>query len=98
MLAYCELAPELELTLDYTHYVCRGFSEAEIDPLVPHARHMHTRGGAEGRLQASMATNSIDHERLVDVLLAAGYTGYLTVEYVSVDWENLNDVESSRRP
>jgi len=89
----CELAPGLELTLDYTHYVSRGFSEVEIDPLLPLARHLHARGGADERLQAPMAANTIDYERLIDELDRAGYDGYLTVEYVWVEWENLNDVD-----
>ena len=89
----CELAPGLELTLDYTHYVCRGFSETEIDPLVRRARHVHVRGGADKRLQAPMAANTIDYERVVDMLSDAGYTGRLAIEYVWVEWESLNEVD-----
>ena len=46
-----ELAPGLELTLDYTHYVSQGFSEDKLEPLIRHARHFHARGGAPGRVQ-----------------------------------------------
>jgi sugar phosphate isomerase/epimerase len=41
----CELAPGLELTLDYTHFVAQGFSAADIEPLLKVTRHLHARGG-----------------------------------------------------
>ena len=65
-----ELAPELELTLDYTHYVSQGFAEAELEPLLPHARHFHARGGAAGRVQCALKDSTIDYGRAVEALLA----------------------------
>ena len=53
VLRLCELAPELELTLDYSHYVSLGFSEDEIKPLLAYTRHIHVRGATKGRLETS---------------------------------------------
>jgi sugar phosphate isomerase/epimerase len=89
-----ELAPGLELTLDYTHYVSQGFSEAEIEPLVAHARHFHARGGAQGRVQCALKDSTIDYGRAVDALRESGYDGMLSVEYVWIDWERCNECDN----
>jgi sugar phosphate isomerase/epimerase len=80
----CENVPGLALTLDYTHYVMDGFSEASIEPLLPLTRHLHARGGASGRLQTSLADSTIDYERIVRLLAEQGYGGYIAVEYLSL--------------
>ena len=92
-LALCELAPGLTLTVDYTHFVAEGVAEGDVDPLAALARHVQTRAVAPGRLQAPMAGNTLDFERMVDVLAAAGYDGFVNVEYVWVDWMRLNEVD-----
>ena len=89
-----ELAPGLELTLDYTHYVSQGFSDAEIEPLVPHARHFHARGGARGRVQCALKDSTIDYGRAVEALRASGYAGMLAPEYVWIDWERCNECDN----
>jgi sugar phosphate isomerase/epimerase len=89
-----EGAPGLELTVDYGHFVYQGFTEADIEPLLPHARHLHVRGAAPGRLQASMKDNTVDFERVVDSLRELGYDGYLGLEYVWIDWERCNECDN----
>ena len=89
-----ELAPALELTLDYTHYVSQGFSDAEIEPLVAHARHFHARGGAPGRVQCALKDSTIDYGRAVEALRASGYAGMLAPEYVWIDWERCNECDN----
>ena len=89
-----ELAPGRELTLDYTHYVSQGFSDADVEPLVAHARHFHARGGAEGRVQCALKDSTIDYGRAVDALREAGYDGALAVEYVWIDWERCNECDN----
>jgi sugar phosphate isomerase/epimerase len=84
------LAPDLGLTLDYTHFVGAGYSAASVHPLVHRATHMHFRGGRLGQIQCPMSENVIDYEEVMDVLIASGYEGYLCVEYVWVNWEGLN--------
>lgn len=78
----CELTPGLELTLDYTHFVFQGMPEGDVDVLVPHARHLHARAARDGRLQTTLRDNTIDYERIIDVLLDDGYDGYFAIEYV----------------
>jgi sugar phosphate isomerase/epimerase len=89
-----ELAPGLELTLDYTHYVSQGFADADVEPLVAHARHFHARGGAPGRVQCALKDSTIDYGRAVDALREAGYEGALAVEYVWIDWERCNECDN----
>jgi sugar phosphate isomerase/epimerase len=93
VLSLCALAPSLRLTLDYTHFVSQGVAENDIEPLAPLARHVQTRGVAKGRLQAPLKESTLDMERMVDVLVAAGYDGFIDVEYIWVDWKRLNEVD-----
>jgi sugar phosphate isomerase/epimerase len=93
VLQLCELAPTLRLTVDYTHFVSQGIAEAEIEPLAQFARHVQTRGVAFDRLQAPLKDSSLDFERMVDVLQAAGYNEFINVEYIWVDWKRLNEVD-----
>ena len=78
----CEMTPGLELTLDYTHFVFQGMSQLDVDPLVQHSRHFHARAANEERLQSTLRENTVDYERIVDVMRDTGYDGYLAVEYV----------------
>lgn len=89
----CELVPGLELTLDYSHYVAQGFSQAEAEPLIASTRHFHARGAADGHMQTSMANNTIDYERAVDALREGGFEGYISIEYVWDDGGDLDGVD-----
>jgi sugar phosphate isomerase/epimerase len=89
-----ERVPGLRLTLDYGHFTVAGSSDEEIEPLVPHARHVQCRGAAPGVLQASMRANTIDFARQVAALRAAGYSGYLACEYVWAEWMECNRVDN----
>ncbi len=81
-----ELTPGLQLTLDYTHFIYAGFTDADVEPLLEHARHVHCRGGAPGRLQTSFAENVIDYSRILQRLRERAYPGYVGLEYVWSDW------------
>jgi sugar phosphate isomerase/epimerase len=89
----CELAPDLELALNYTHYTVQGFSDAEIEPLLARARHYKARGSRKGRMQAPLKENSIDFERVIDAMNESDYDGYITLDYVWVDSDGLNDID-----
>ena len=89
-----EAVPGLTLTLDYTHFTRRGIPDSAIEPLVRHASHFHVRGARKGRLQASFKENAIDYARVVEVMRASGYGGYLGIEYVWIDWEHCNEVDN----
>jgi sugar phosphate isomerase/epimerase len=84
----------LTLTLDYTHFTRIGLPDADVEPLLPHASHFHVRGARAGALQASFKDNTIDYGRVVKLLDAAGYKGYLGIEYVWIDWERCNECDN----
>lgn len=89
-----DLAPALSLTLDYTHFVAQGHAQADVDALVPRARHLQVRGGRPGRGQCGMRDNTIDYEAVVDRLADVGYAGFLSVEYVWIEWERMNECDN----
>ncbi len=86
--------PGLTLTLDYTHFTRSGIPDAEVEPLIAHASHFHARGARRDRLQASFRENVIDYARALDAMDRAGYSGYVGVEYVWIDWEHCNEVDN----
>lgn len=87
VLRLCEMAPGLELTLDYGHYTAAGIADEQLEPLLPHTRHFHTRPAAPGRLQTPLKENTIDFERAIDLLAKYGYDGFILVEYL---WAELD--------
>lgn len=80
--------PGLRLTLDYAHFVCMGFRQAEIDVLAPHAGHVHLRQARPGALQAKWGEGVLDFTGMVGILRDAGYQGWLSVEYVHQAYMN----------
>jgi sugar phosphate isomerase/epimerase len=86
--------PGLTLTLDYTHFTRMGLADSEVQPLVALASHFHVRGARHGRLQASFKENTIDYARVLAALQDAGYTGWLGLEYVWIDWEHANECDN----
>ena len=89
-----ESVPGLTLTLDYTHFTRAGLPDSSAEPLVRHAGHFHVRGAREGRLQASFADNVIDYGRVASVMHSTGYSGWVGIEYVRIDWEHCNECDN----
>ena len=89
-----EDVPGLTLTLDYTHFMRIGMADREVEPLVRHATHFHVRGAAKGRLQTAFKDNMIDYRRILEVMDDTGYSGYLGIEYIWMDWEKCNEVDN----
>ena len=89
-----DLTSGLRLTLDYTHYAYAGIADAEVEPLIPHARHFQARGPVPGKLQAKFADNTIDYRRILQRLQETGYAGFFSIEYVWTDWQQLNETEN----
>lgn len=89
-----ELTPGLTLTLDYTHFTYAGIPDAEIEPLLAHARHFHCRGAAKECLQTPFHENTIDYRRVISRMREIGYPGYFAIEYVWQDWQGLNRCEN----
>ena len=81
-LAMLDRVPGLKLTLDYAHFTCLGYRQAEIDVLAPHAVHVHLRQAVSGRLQTRVAEGTINMAAQFGTLRDAGYTGALALEYV----------------
>lgn len=79
-------APGVGLVLDYAHFVCLGYRQDEIDPLAPHAVHVHLRQACPGALQAKLAQGTINFAALLATLRDAGYSGYLALEYVHQEY------------
>lgn len=86
--------PGLTLTLDYTHFTRLGIPDAEVEPLVALASHFHVRGAAPGRLQTSFKDNAIDYARVLAAMRAVGYSGWLGIEYIWMDWERCNECDN----
>lgn len=93
-LRFLKAVPGLTLTLDYGHFAYQGIADDEVHPLVPYASHFHARGGAKGILQSTVKDNTIDFPEILRRLKAAGYDGYLCLEYVYVDWEGCNRTDN----
>lgn len=84
----------LTLTLDYTHFTRLGMPDASVEPLIKYASHFHVRGARQGRLQESFARNTIDYKRVYEAMKAAGYSGWIGIEYVWLDWEHCNECDN----
>lgn len=84
----------LTLTLDYTHFTRLGMPDADIEPLLPYASHFHVRGARDGRLQESYARNTIDYQRIYQVMQETGFDGWIGIEYVWIDWEHCNECDN----
>lgn len=72
----------VRLVLDWAHFACLGYRQEEVDPLAPHAAHVHLRQARAGRLQTKFAEGTLNFPALFGVLRAAGYGGALALEAV----------------
>jgi sugar phosphate isomerase/epimerase len=88
-----EKAPGLMVTLDHGHFVFQGFSQDEIDVLIPRSRHLQLRQAARGDMQAPARKGAIDYGLMLDRLAKAGYQGYLGLEYQWDEWMDFNRVD-----
>jgi sugar phosphate isomerase/epimerase len=78
--------PGLKLTLDYSHFVCIGYSQEEINPLAAHAAHVHLRQARPGALQAKLLQGTINFPALIATLKENSYDRYLALEFVHQDY------------
>lgn len=86
VLELLDKVPGLKLTLDYGHFVCLGYRQEEIDVLAPHAAHTHLRQTKAGELQTKLDKGTINMGAQLATLKAAGYDGYLALEYTHQDY------------
>lgn len=76
----------LKLTLDYTHFVCLGFTQDEIDCLAPYAGHVHLRQARMGVLQTKMEEGTINIQAMLSRIEKCGFDGYASLENVHQDY------------
>lgn len=81
-------ATDIRLALDYSHFTCLGYRQDEIDPLAPHAAHVHLRQARMGALQTKFAEGTLNFPAMFGTLRDAGYTGALAIECVHQDYMN----------
>ena len=86
-------APGVRLTLDPGHFVYQGFTDSDVDVLIPFARHVQARQAAPGLLQTRLDDGTIDFVRFLHKLEAAGYSGCFGLEYQWDDWLECNRVD-----
>ncbi|WP_210528868.1 sugar phosphate isomerase/epimerase family protein [Rubellimicrobium arenae] len=79
-------ATGVRLALDYAHFACLGYRQEEVDPLAPHAAHVHLRQARPGVLQAKFAQGTLNFPAMFGTLRAAGYAGALALEVVHQDY------------
>ena len=80
-IALVQAVPGLTLTLDYGHFVPRGFAAAEVEPLLQHATHFHVRGVNSHSGSASLEDNELDWQRVLNIMEQTGYNGWLELEF-----------------
>jgi sugar phosphate isomerase/epimerase len=89
-----EMTPGLTLTLDYSHFTCQGIPDAAIEPLLSRTSHFHARGACPGKLQSTMAENTIDFDGVLRAMQKVNYRGFVVLEYVWTEWMELNRVDN----
>jgi sugar phosphate isomerase/epimerase len=88
--------PGLKLILDYAHFVCMGFTQKAVDPLIPYAQLVHLRQAKPGFLQTGLDKGTINFPAILGQLDEHRFNGFLSVEYVHQDYMDTlyNDVLS----
>lgn len=81
-------ATGIKLALDYSHFACLGYRQDEIDPLAPHAAHVHLRQARMGALQTKFAEGTLNFPAMFGTLRDTGYTGALAIENVHQGYMN----------
>jgi sugar phosphate isomerase/epimerase len=76
------------LALDYAHFACLGYRQEEVDPLAPHAVHVHLRQARMGALQSKFALGTLNFPALFGTLHESGCEGALALEPVHQDYMN----------
>ncbi len=93
-LTFMQSNPELKLTLDYGHFICLGYAQEQVDPLVPYTAHVHLRQAATKKLQARWDEGTLDFTGIIGRLASANYTGFLSLEYEHMEgWMDLDQAD-----
>lgn len=76
--------PDLRLTLDPSHFHVGPWQGKDFTPLFPHTAHVHLRDARNTweTVQVPPGSGSVRFRELFTGLLAAGYAGALSIEYL----------------
>ena len=74
--------PGLKLTYDPSHFIADQVPVAETLDLLSEAAHIHLRNARVGHFQETMAKGLLDLPWMVDQILASGYRGAISIEYI----------------
>ena len=90
----CKRVPGLKVALDYTHFLVQYISVERAHKLIPYAGLVHVRQARPGKLQTRDVEGTLDYVDIVHRLKAAGYDGFLSLEYVSSDWYDGRQIDT----
>ena len=76
----------IPLALDYSHFICLGYTQEQVDPLLRHAAHVHLRQARMGDLQAKFTKGTINFPAMFAGLRDVGYDAALAIEFVHQDF------------
>ena len=79
LLARC---PGLKLTYDPSHYIAEEIPVAQTLDLLAHTAHIHLRNARVGHFQERMEVGGLDVGWMVGRILASGYEGAISIEYI----------------
>ncbi len=85
--------PSVGIGLDYSHFVCQGYTVTEIEPLISYATHVHMRQAKPGLLQTKLEDGTIHFPMMLEKLRQSGFGGYLSVEYVHQNYIGADNVD-----
>lgn len=85
--------PGVGIGLDYSHFVCQGYTVSDIEPLIPYATHVHMRQAKPGLLQTRLEDGTIHFPLMLAQLRERGFAGYLSVEYVHQNYIGADNVD-----
>jgi len=85
--------PDARIALDYSHFICQGYTQLDVDTLIPYTGHVHLRQAKSGLLQTKLEDGTINFALTVDELEKVGYAGYWCVEYVHQNYIGADNVD-----
>jgi sugar phosphate isomerase/epimerase len=74
--------PGLALTYDPSHYIAEEIPVEGTLDLLDHAAHVHLRNARVGHFQERMERGALDMGWMIDQILASGYGGAISIEYI----------------
>ncbi|HEY0867049.1 MAG TPA: sugar phosphate isomerase/epimerase family protein [Fimbriimonas sp.] len=83
--ALVEAFGDVPLVYDPSHFVMQGVDLRDTAWLMNHAKHVHLRDAAHGRLQTRVGEGGVDFDWMLRSLQDGGYRGGYSLEYLETD-------------